>query len=340
MKKTIFILFLLTNTISAFAQIKTEEKKRDIEFYETIKKWFSAWKLIGEDTYEIDTLSHVDFIFFDDKYVYSTSNITITNGILVKGYNLNNLKLKWKKALHHDTIRLPDKSLVPIGLMSFAAEIPNEKKKSFFIMPLPSFWMKLGIESKELGIENLLTGIFIHEFSHSQQMQNFGRQIALYEKEKNFGKDFNDNLVQNIFQKDTSYVKHYNQEVDLLYSLTRSNLHDIASLEKAIILMKQRQNVYFKDEYNGLTNIDNIFLTMEGLGQYSMYLWLIHPKGGNIKKEIAIEGVRRNRNWWSQDEGFALFLILDELSKSKKWAKEMFGINTVSVTTLIEQIIN
>lgn len=66
---------------------------------------------------------------------------------------------------------------------------------------------------------------------------------------------------------------------------------------------------------------------------------MTHPKDGNLNKEVAIEEVRRHKNWWSQDEGFALFLVLDNISKSKKWAKEMFGNNTVSVTSLIEQFI-
>ncbi len=84
--------------------------------------------------------------------------------------------------------------------------------------------------------------------------------------------------------------------------------------------------------------IDNFFLTMEGLGQYSMYLWLTHPKGGNIKKEIAIAGVRRNKKSWSQDEGFVLFLILDKLTKPSVWIKNMFGEKTKNVTSLIDRL--
>ncbi len=41
---------------------------------------------------------------------------------------------------------------------------------------------------------------------------------------------------------------------------------------------------------------------MEGLGQYSMYLWMTHPRGGDVKKDIAIQGIRRGRKVWSQDE--------------------------------------
>jgi hypothetical protein len=109
-------------------------------------------------------------------------------------------------------------------------------------------------------------------------------------------------------------------------------------MNEGLSLMKQRQKEYFKGEYENLNEIDNFFLTMEGLGQYSMFLWLKHPKGGNIKREIAIEGVRRGGKWWSQDEGFALFLILDKLTLPKNWAKDMFGDKTESVTVLIDRL--
>jgi len=61
-----------------------------------------------------------------------------------------NLKFKWEKELHNDSLTLPDKSVVPVNLMSFAAEIPTDGR-SYFAMPLPSFWQQAGVSSKELG---------------------------------------------------------------------------------------------------------------------------------------------------------------------------------------------
>jgi hypothetical protein len=76
---------------------------------------------------------------------------------------------------------------------------------------------------------------------------------------------------------------------------------------------------------------------MEGLGQYTMYAWLIHPKGGNIAAETAVKGVRRGGRWWSQEEGLALFLALEKLAPPKKWAPKMFGSTTESVLRLISR---
>lgn len=334
MIKMFYILILFSTSLSICGQNKADDQKRDLAFYNATNKWFTAWKLVSKDIYKIHKIRPVEFVFFDNKYVYSTSSITIKKGSNVKGTNLMNLKLYWKKKLHNDSLTLPDKSVVPINLMSFAAEIPIGGK-SFFVMPLPSFWKQAGVTSKELGLENLITGVFIHEFSHSQQMQNFGKKMTVFEKQNNYGVEFSDDIVQNIFAKDTAYLKYYKKELEYFYSSIKYNGLEKNALIEGLTLMKQRQNEYFKGKYENLKEIDNFFLTMEGLGQYSMFLWLKHPKGGNIKREIAIEGVRRGGKWWSQDEGFALFLNLDKLTLSKIWARDMFGDKTESVTDLI-----
>lgn len=333
MKRLLIILLILQST--AYSQ--TEEQSSDAAFLSATKKWFDAWKLVSHDIYGVEKVRPVEFVFFDAKYVYSTSNTTIEKGTIVNGNNLINLKFVWKRTLHNGNITLPDKSVAPVSLMSFASEIPNENK-SFFVMPLPSFWEQAGVKSKEFGLENLVTGVFLHEFSHSQQMQNFGKKIASFEGQADFGIEFSDDIVQNLFGKDTAYLELYNKEVGLFYASADGNAVDKNSLNEALGQMKQRQSQFFTGKYQSLTQIDNLFLTMEGLGQYSIYIWMIHPKGGNIDKAVTIEGVRRGRKWWSQDEGFGLFLVLDKLSKNKKWAKDMFGESTQDVISLINEL--
>ncbi|PWN66476.1 hypothetical protein [Chryseobacterium oncorhynchi] len=331
MKRIVFFLMFFTIPLKAFGQ-----QNNNKEFDTVIKQWFCAWSLVYKDLYKIDTLQPVQFVFFDDTYVYSTSSVTIPKGKLIKGYNLLNLKLNWKRAPHHNTLTLPDKSSVPVGIMSFAAEIPTDKHQSFFVMPLPSFWKKAGVESKELGLDNLTTGVFIHEFSHSQQMQSFGNKMTQYEKQNSFGVSFNDDMIQAIFSENKDYLDLYHSEINSLYTSIIDKELNKEQLLNGLNFINQRQTNYFKDKYQGLKEIDDLFLTMEGLGQYSMYLWLIHPKGGKIEKSIAMAGVRRNKKWWSQDEGFVLFLILERLKAPESWAKDMFGSKVITAIELIK----
>lgn len=148
MKKLVFVLIVIFVGTTGFCQINRQEKLRDFAFYSATNKWFSAWKLVCGDIYQIHKMRPVEFVFFDDKHVYSTSTTTIKKGTTVKGCNLMNLSFILKKAIHNDSILLPDKTILPIGLMSFAGELPGEKNKSFFVMPLPGYWEKSGTISE------------------------------------------------------------------------------------------------------------------------------------------------------------------------------------------------
>lgn len=252
-------IFSLLYSVLLFAQTQEADQKCDQEFYSATSKWFAAWKLVSKDIYKIDQVKPVEFVFFDDKYVYSSSRVTIKNGMPINGPNLMNLALSWRKELHHDSLVLPDKSVLPVGLLSFSAEIHGIENSSFFVMPLPSFWERNGVTSKELGLDNLVTGVFIHEFSHSQQMQNFGKEMTRLEKQYNYGVEFSDDIVQDIFSKDSSYLELYRKEVQAFYESVKDKAIDTRLLKVGLGVMANRQCQYFKDQFSGLAEIDDFF---------------------------------------------------------------------------------
>lgn len=324
------ILFLLLFIFSQFVSYGQKSENLDPNLF-SVKKWFSAWELVSKNILKVKTLQNVEFVFFDKEYVYSTSNTTIPKGEIIIGPNFLKKKLIWKKALHEGKIRLPDNQTIPVGMMVFASIFGD--KNAFFVMPLISFWKEMGVESKDLGLENLTTGVFLHEFAHTQQTQNFGKQLSLYEKQYKFDVDLSDNIIQDSFQKDSLYVVDFKKEVILLYDIAISE----KNISQALDVLRKRQSLYFQGDKKHFQELDNFFLTMEGLGQYLMYVWFIHPKGANISKEIALKGTRRGGKYWSQDEGLALFLILEQLSPPQKWAKQMFGKEVFTVTDLIQK---
>ena len=328
-------LLILSGCVSA----RKTAPVTDPLFYNSVKTWFSAWEVIHKDVYHLDDLKPVDFVFFDGKFVYSTSNITVPEGFPVKGPELLNKSFAWKKALHNDSITLPDKKRVPVALMTFASPLQDNERRAYFVMPLPAIWHAAGVTSKELGTAHLITGVFLHEFSHSQQMQNFGKKISELENANPFNIEISDDIVQHLFDKDSSYTALYGKEVNLFYDAaaegskrTKDSLV-IAGLKS----MQTRHHKYFNDTFYLLRELDAFFLTMEGLGQFTIYAWLTHKKGPGLPAGVAINGIRRGKKWWSQDEGLALFLVLAQLSEPKNWARQMFGDTTESVVNLIEK---
>jgi hypothetical protein len=332
MKRSFLLSVILLTLIPALSKAQ----KARSEFTDATEKWFDAWLLLTKEIYDFHSFYPVDFIFFDSVNIYSNSDISIPTGEPVTGPGLLPNNANWKKAAHNGLIILPNSDTIPVGLMSFAGE-NKLTSKPFFVMPLPSFWQAAGVTSKELGLENLLTGVFLHEFSHSQQVQNFGKKIAGFERTTNFGIDFTDDIVQDLFSKDPVYSRLFKMEVNDLYKAVQEE--NIAErnemIQHSLIAMDLRQERNFKDQYLPLGEIEDFFLTMEGLGQYSMYAWLTHPKGANLPKEQVITGVRRGKSQWSQDYGFAFFLLLEKYASADKWAPELFSTETTAVKKLL-----
>lgn len=302
-----------------------------------LESWFSAWELMSEEVLDLPKSTPPIMFFYDDKYVYTTSEISAPNGETFNGPKLLGEKLHWIRALHNDTLTIPDGQRIPIQLMTFAAPSEQKNVEAFFVMAAPVFWKNTGIESEDVSLDKLLTGIFLHEFAHTRQMNGIGSKITDFENNHTFKFEVSDDIIQDYFSSDSIYVSEYKKEVNIFYSTsnakTKNELYGLTN--EGLNLLRERQTKYLSPENKILVEMDDIFLTMEGLGQFMIVSWLTNPKGGNYPLDIAIKATRRGGKWWSQDEGLALFLILDKMT-NPNW-KTMFSDHPVNVIQLIEK---
>ena len=87
---------------------------------------------------------------------------------------------------------------------------------------------------------------FITLLINGSQPGNFGKKITEFEQQNNFGVEFSDDVVQNLFEKDTNYLKIYNQEVQKFYQSIQNKNIDSVSVKDGLKLMSLRQSKYFK----------------------------------------------------------------------------------------------
>jgi hypothetical protein len=328
MKKTAILLLI------AFSLYSHCARSQDSRF-EWLDKWLRAWELVSKELFALPDTEPPEMVFYDDTFVYTTSAKTAPDGVPFTGPALYGKKQTWRKMPHKDSLMLPDGRRVPVALMSFAGA--TRDGGSFFVMAAPAFWKTAGIESKELTLDKMLVGVFLHEFAHTRQYDGFGKMIDKVEQNNTFPDiPLNDDIVQGYFRKDTAYTRIFLEETEAFYIAdTASKKLAKASARKALALLKSRQKKYFTGDKAILTRLDDIFLSMEGLGQYAAIYWLTHPKGGNINREIAINGFRRNRNQWSQEEGLAMFLTLTRFAKPD-WLRDQFGQQPKTIVALLE----
>jgi hypothetical protein len=220
----------------------------------------------------------------------------------------------WKGSIHGSTIALPDGSTVPFGVVSFAAPVAGHTDAGFFVMSLPSVWHANHVQSG-LGLERLMNGVLLHEMTHTRQFYFVNPTMDRLAKVNHLSDDIGDDSLQDAFSKDPKYVADYERERDLLYeaALAPDDAEARRIAKKALAQVRARRSMWFTGKLAYWREVDEVFLTMEGLGQWTAYAWLTDPEGAHIAPTLALPEVRRKRNRWTQDEGLALFLLIDRL---------------------------
>jgi len=210
---------------------------------------------------------------------------------------------------HGETITLPTGEEAPLGPIAFASG------GDAFVMSLPSVWRAAGVDS-EFGLERLMTGVLLHEIMHVKQTALLA--IALdptLAAHEGLEDSLSDDLLQESLQRNAGYVAAYETERDLLYAAAAAASDEEAGrfAAEALEAMRSRRARFFTGEQAHFTELDDVFLTMEGMGQWLIYRYFRSPEGGGASEAQAVAGVRRGRRWWTQDEGLALILVIDRL---------------------------
>lgn len=239
----------------------------------------------------------------------------------------------WGGMEHKGAVALPDGQTLPPGVVSFAA--PSEGG-GFFVMSLPSVWRAAGVTSG-LGLERLMDGVLIHEMAHTRQFYFVNPRLEALSKRYGLPDDINDDSLQAAFKDDPAYVADYEAERDILFAAaaapTRAEAKRLAAA--ALVRMRARRARWFVGEAEKWTPLEEVFLTMEGVGQWAIHAWLTDPRGGGLTPEAALPEVRRGSRWWSQDSGLALFLVIDRLVPD--WERQAFAARPATVEALLAQ---
>jgi hypothetical protein len=102
-------------------------------------------------------------------------------------------------------------------------------------------------------------------------------------------------------------------------------------------MMRERQAKYFQGSKANYTEIEERFLTMEGAGQWAAYRLAKARRVVGASDVQALDLVRDRREFWSQDQGLAVILLLDQLVPN--WQEHMFDTLPPSPLTMLEEAV-
>jgi hypothetical protein len=298
-------MLLVTSSLPASADVCSVSAARP-----WITRWLAAWELTSRDILKLPDAPAPNIVFYDSACVYTTSGVSAGGAPPVEGPKLLGAKPPWRAIAHGDSLTLPDGSHVPVQLMSFTAV--DKKSGPYFVMAAPSYWVLKGVVAAN---DSGPTGVFLHEFAHTRQVGGMRHTIGPIDSTWKYPEELDDDAVQKHFGKDSVYVAAYLAERDLLYRAAAAATPEEARklAKEALAMIERRHARWFTGEMAEFAILDDTFLSMEGAGQWVAAAWLSHPRGGGMTRDAAVAKMLGKRKWWVQDEGLALFLVVDRL---------------------------
>lgn len=234
----------------------------------------------------------------------------------------------WTASPHDGMVTLPDGQRMPAGVTSFAG---GDNQTGFFVMSTPSVWQQGGVPGGPMGLETLMTAVMLHEGSHILQLNTYMQRITDLSLRNALPDSFSDDSIQKRFESEPEFKASVERETDLLFSAAAAPDDATArQLAKAARkLIAERQSRWFTGQDAYLAEAEDVFLTLEGSGQWQGFEWLISSDGAALAPDAAMSGFGRRSKWWSQKEGLALFLVVDRLY-GPAWRGDVFGPGTLT----------
>lgn len=297
-----------------------------------MRKWLTAWEVTSRDLLRVPPVQAPDFLFFDARCVYTTIDAKPAANPGTAP-SLFGIPLFWRAFPHHDTLTFPGWRPQPVGITTFA-DVDKRTGRPFFVMAAPSYWTAKGMGSVDF------IPVFLHEFTHTRQIKAVARILGPIDSAWKLQPGLDDDVVQTHFKSDSTYVAAYVAERDLLYrAAAADSVGEVRALaSQALAMMRARHARWFVGERAVFSVLDDIFLSMEGAAQWAAYAWLAHPSGGALTRPAAVARMSGRHSSWSQDEGLAVFLVVDRLMPD--WPSLVFNEPSIGGITLLERAIN
>ncbi|MBC6982878.1 hypothetical protein [Caulobacter sp. 17J80-11] len=283
----------------------------------------AAWDLVRDTRLNLPPAAPPEIVLFDAACAY---RLSAAGSAAPDGYRpldavvrTSEGELKVWSAPHSGEVGLPDGKTVRARPLAFAAQ--NTTGRVFFVMGLPQVWAQT-LRGRPPA---LLNAVFVHEISHVRQVAALGRRLDALTAQGVLPPDADDDIVQKRFGGDPAFSAAVARETDLFYRAAAAR--DLAETRRlaaeALASIDARRARSFTGESADFAEVEDVFLTFEGAGNWAGYAWLSDPKGASMSREAAMDLMRGGRKWWSQEMGLGLFLTLDRLDPD--WPDKVYG---------------
>ena len=273
-----------------------------------------TWRAVAREALRIDPDPPPAIVLFDERCAWSAGDEA--NG----------------KA-HGGNVPLPTGESIPAQLSTLAGTY-GEGERPFLVMAMPAIWRSSPRHQNEADLPLLMRAVFAHEMAHTVQSSGIGAWLGDVEKRLKLPQGLDDDIIQTTFEKNPEFRAAWAAERSLLYQAaneTNSSLRR-ALLSTALTMIETRRARFFTGDNAVFVELEDLFLNMEGVGQWTAYQVALR---GGLPPLDAQNAIRRGRTRWSQEEGFAAFLLIDTLVPS--WRDRVLKGKPATVVALLSE---
>jgi hypothetical protein len=189
-------------------------------------------------------------------------------------------------------------------------------RNSFFIAPLPGLFHRLAGPDQARNLDELFLGAAAHELTHTRHLVHAMAQIRQLRLRYKLPEHLDDNIIQREFEANDEYKRLYDAEREVLTrAILATDLDDVRrAAEQVLLLSQRRKERFFVGDKDGYSDLEDIFLAMEGLAMWVHYRTAREraSSGEDWLKTFIMLSERSDA--WSQEDGLALFVVIERLA--------------------------
>jgi hypothetical protein len=216
---------------------------------------------------------------------------------------------------HGGKVRLPNGSEIPAEIMAAAFPVGESTSAAFFALASLSLWRSHPQASKDPELEERILSAALHEIVHTRQLPNAARRIEALRQKYELPDRLSDDTIEERFKSVPGYREAFEAERDLFYEAVRAT--DAARrrqlIAQGLAKARERRARFFTGPDAGFAAVEDVFLNMEGAAEWARLKYHQRMRKPGLEDDAAIIAFLRGKeNTWSQDEGLALVLLLDQ----------------------------
>ena len=222
-------------------------------------------------------------------------------------------------ASHGGTVLLPSGTRIPADIIAVAMPRPD-RGDAFLVLAMPDLWLRHPEASRDPHILTRIRSVALHEILHTRQLPHLRRKVNTLGSRFDLPAAFDDDVIEERFKGSAAYTKMFEAERDLLYeAVVESDLNrKKALIAEAFSIVRSRQRRFLGGENEPYAALEGVFLNMEGLAEWIRFMHHRADSAWPNEEADIIRFLRGRDNSWSQDEGLALILLLDDLATDWK----------------------